>query len=179
MDLARRIPIIGVMGSGSEPHSKNSTQLGKWIAEAGYHLLTGGGGGVMSAVSKSFFETENRKGLSIGIIPGNVDENGYKSLKHYPNPWIEIPIYTHLPLSGSDGISPLSRNHINILSAHLIVALPGSQGTKSEIQLSLKYKKPVLGFFQKNLTDFDKNLEIECFDSFDDLTLRINEILGK
>ena len=69
MDLIKKIPIIGVMGSGSEAHTDKSAKLGEWIAESGFHLLTGGGGGVMSAVSKSFCETENRKGLSIGIIP--------------------------------------------------------------------------------------------------------------
>ena len=179
MDFTDKIPIIGVMGSGSQAHHEKSDLLGRWIAKSGYHLLTGGGGGVMEAVSKSFCQIKNRKGCSIGIIPGKTDDNSYKPLSGYPNPWIEIPIRTHLPLSGSKGTSTLSRNHINILSSHVIIALPGSHGTKSEIILALKYKRPVLGFFKSTAAEFSDDLEIECIDNFKELTLRINMILGK
>jgi len=178
MDFIDKIPIIGVMGSGSQAYHEKSVPLGRWIAQSGYHLLSGGGGGVMEAVSKSFCQTKDRKGYSIGIIPGKTDDDAYQPLSGYPNPWIEIPIQTHLPLSGVKGTSALSRNHINILSAHVIIALPGSHGTKSEIILALKYKKPVLGFFQSAAGEFGDDLEIECIDSFKDLTIRINKILG-
>jgi uncharacterized protein (TIGR00725 family) len=179
MDFIDKIPIIGVMGSGSQAHQEKSDALGKWIAQSGYHLLTGGGNGVMAAVSKSFCQTTERKGYSIGIIPGNTEDDLYKPAEGYPNPWIEIPIRTHLPLSGIKGTSVLSRNHINILSSHVIIALPGSDGTKSEIILALKYKRPILGFFQSATREFGENLKIECIDSFKNLTIRINKILGK
>ena len=165
------------MGARNKLHAEKSTKLGKWIAESDCHLLTGGGGGVMSAVSKSFCETKNRKGLSIGIIPGKYIDEEYQSLPGYPNPWIEIPIYTHLPLSGTKGTSPLSRNHLNILSAHVIVVLPGGHGTKSEIALALKYNKAVLGYFKDSLEEFNDNIDMECFESFKDLTARINELI--
>lgn len=170
MSLIKSLPIIGVMGSGNNPHNEKSAKLGKWIAQSGYHLLTGAGAGVMSAVSKSFCETKNRQGLSIGIIPGQYTEDTYRPLPGYPNPWIEIPIFTHLPLSGSDGTSPLSRNHINILSAHIIIALPGGEGTKSEIELALKYNKKIFGFFKDSFEEFNVNFNIQCFESFENLT---------
>lgn len=39
-----------------------------------------------------------------------------------------------------------SRNHINILSSELIVALPGGPGTLSEVQLAQIYAKPAIAF---------------------------------
>ncbi|HUT02907.1 MAG TPA: DNA-binding protein, partial [bacterium] len=50
-EQVRRLPIVGVLGSGSEPHEEKAKPLGEWLAREGVHLLTGGGGGVMEAVS--------------------------------------------------------------------------------------------------------------------------------
>ena len=36
--------------------------LGRWLAESGYDLLTGGGAGVMAAVSRAFTAVPNRCG---------------------------------------------------------------------------------------------------------------------
>jgi len=63
-----------------------------------------------------------------------------------PNPWVEVPIRTHLPLSGVDGTDPRSRNHINVLTADVVVALPGGDGTRSEVRLALRYGRPVVAF---------------------------------
>lgn len=139
---SRRLPIVGVMGSGSEGHEARATPVGRWLAQAGVHLLTGGGGGVMRSVSRAFFETENRRGLVIGILPGEPPPPGY------PNPWVELPISTHLPLSGERGTDPMSRNHINVLSSDAIVALPGSAGTSSEVRLALEYGRPVVAYLE-------------------------------
>lgn len=141
-----RVPIVGVMGSGSRGCPKRSAPLGRWLALMGVHLLTGGGCGVMAAVSEAFFRTAGRKGRVIGIIPGNIEAGAYAPIADYPNPWVEIPIYTHLPLSGSSGTDPLSRNHINILSSDVIVALPGSAGTASEVSLALAYGRPIVAY---------------------------------
>ncbi len=62
-------PIIGVMGSGNNVHCERARALGLWLAKAGFHLLTGGGGGVMQTVSKAFCDVSNRKGLVIGVFP--------------------------------------------------------------------------------------------------------------
>ena len=144
MDGVERLPVVGVMGSGSEAHEDRTAPLGHWLAEAGFHLLTGAGGGVMASVSRAFSGVIARRGLVIGVVPGRVDDAGHSSFPGYPNPWVEIPIVTHLPLSGDEGTSPMSRNHINVLSARVIVALPGGAGTSSEVRLALRYGRPVV-----------------------------------
>ena len=154
-----RLPIVGVMGSGTRPHLERASALGRWLAECGVHLLTGGGGGVMAAVSKSFYDTPDRQGLVIGILPCNESLESNESPEEskagrpnakdgYPNQWVEIPILTHLPSSGERGTEPMSRNHINVLSSDVIVALPGDAGTLSEVRLAVRYERPVIAFVE-------------------------------
>ncbi len=85
-----RLPVVGVMGSGSRLHLERASALGRWLAECGVHLLTGGGGGVMAAVSKSFHATPNRRGLVIGVLPCDESpsnpKEGYPP-EGYPNQW--------------------------------------------------------------------------------------------
>ncbi|MCA9604114.1 MAG: molybdenum cofactor carrier protein [Myxococcales bacterium] len=126
------------MGSGSEPHEALAAPLGRWIAERGHHLLTGGGGGVMAAVSRAFVAVTPREGRSIGVLPGPDARPGY------PNEGVEIAIRTHLPLSGALGTDARSRNHINVLTSDLVVALPGGEGTRSEVQLAVRYQRPAI-----------------------------------
>ena len=102
----------------------------------------------MAAVSKSFYDTPNRRGLVIGILP--CDESLKKPPDGYPNQWVEIPVLTHLPSSGERGTEPMSRNHINILSSDVIVALPGDAGTASEVELAVKYERPLIAFVQSD-----------------------------
>ncbi|MGA1842630.1 MAG: molybdenum cofactor carrier protein [bacterium] len=150
--MIRRIKIIGVMGSGTESHKGLSEPLGRLIAESGYHLLTGGGYGVMAEVSKAFCAARERKGFSIGIIRSGdypvLDENSQKRrhIKYAVNEWVEIPVYTHLPLSGEQGTDYMSRNHINVLTSDIVIALPGGPGTYSEVRLRAQYQKPLILF---------------------------------
>lgn len=144
-----RLPIVGVMGSGVHPHPRQAEALGRWLAGARVHLLTGAGPGVMEAVSRAFVQVPDRCGLSIGIVPGQVTARGYAPLQGYPNPWVEVPVFTHLPLSGTAGQESLSRNHLNVLSATVIVALPGSHGTASEVLLARRYGRPVAAYLQQ------------------------------
>ena len=148
-----RLKIIGVMGSGTNPHRTLSLPLGRMIAKLGCHLLTGGGEGVMEAVSEAFFHASDRKGQVIGVIrAGSTEHLGpEKKLRHYklfgpPNPWVEIPIFTHLPHSGSEGKEDLSRNHINVLSSDVVIVLPGESGTLSEVELAIEYQWPLILF---------------------------------
>jgi uncharacterized protein (TIGR00725 family) len=100
--------ILGVMGSGREEHAELAVPLGRWIAANGFHLLTGGGAGVMAAVSRGFQEVPDRQGMVLGILPAGPPPG-------YPNPWVEVVIQTHLPDRGSEGASPRSRNHLDVL----------------------------------------------------------------
>lgn len=149
MAAVARLPIVGVMGSASEEHRHLSEPLGRALAELGVHLLNGAGGGVMAAVSRAFVSVAPRKGVTIGIVPGAVAGEGYRPRDGYPNDWIEIPVFTHLPLSGREGADPLSRNHINVLTADVVVALPGSWGTASEVALSVRYRRPVIALVER------------------------------
>ena len=64
-----RIPVVGIMGSGTHPHIHLAQPLGRALAWMRVHLLTGGGGGVMEAASRAFFGVAARSGLVIGILP--------------------------------------------------------------------------------------------------------------
>ena len=44
-----RRKIVTVIGDGANRYRDRSAVVGEWIAQSGYHLLTGGGGGVMAA----------------------------------------------------------------------------------------------------------------------------------
>ena len=170
-----RLPIVGVMGSGNSPDSERSNELGRWLAGNGVHLLTGGGGGVMTAVSQAFFETRPRRGLVIGVLPGS-GETG-EPLPGYPNQWVEIPIVTHLSHSGKKGTDPRSRNHINILSSDVVVALPGSAGTSSEVGLAIAYGRPIVAYLDSRDQIPDLGDQVPVESNFDDVCAFIQSCL--
>ncbi len=144
----KKLPIVGVMGSGSAMCESRAVPLGLWLATMDVHLLTGGGSGVMQSVSRAFAETHRREGSVIGVIPGQFDKATriYATSTGYPNQYVEIPIYTHLPYSGDRGKDQLSRNHINVLSSDVIIVLPGQSGTAAEAELAVIYNKPVVAW---------------------------------
>src|SRR5215510_8517893 len=153
--------VIAVVGDGANSYRDRSSMLGEWIAQSGYHLLTGGGGGVIAAVTESFVASVGREGIAVGIIPGTVTAR-QRSLIYrtkgsaYPNQSVEVAVFTHLP--GEDPESERSRNHINILSADLVVALPGGVGTHAEIQLAKRYGKPAILFLSDEDTILGKSV---------------------
>ena len=136
---------VGVIGSGEESHQSLADGVGRLLASLEVNLLTGGGGGVMEAVSRAFIDARRGGGICIGIIPCSEADPGAPKVG-YPNRFVELPIYTHLPYSGVRGEENLSRNHINVLSCEAIVALPGGPGTASEVSLGLRYRKPIVVF---------------------------------
>lgn len=170
-----RLPIVGVMGSGSEMHRDRAERLGAWLAGQGVHLLTGGGGGVMTSVSRGFHEIPGRRGRVIGILPGS--EQGSPKAG-YPNPFVEIPIRTHLPLSGAEGESTRSRNPINILTADVIVALQGDAGTASETRLALRYEKPLIAWLESRTQIPGLDPEIPVTADFAEVKEFVGEVLG-
>jgi uncharacterized protein (TIGR00725 family) len=143
-----RLPIVGVVGSSSDEHQERAVELGCWLAGQGVHLLTGAGQGVMSAVSKAFAGVPTRRGLVLGIVPCIAEDLPEAPKRGYPNAWVEVPIRTHLHLSGQEGEHPRSRNHLIALTASVLVALPGGAGTASEVRLALRYKKPLIAYLK-------------------------------
>lgn len=148
------------MGSGTRAYPERSRPLGRWLAGLGVHLLTGGGGGVMDCVSEAFRSVPDRDGFVIGVLPaGGPDASPRPG---YPNRWIEIAIRTHLPLTGERGTEPLSRNHINVLSSDVVVALPGGAGTSTEVALAVRYERPVVAFVDLggDIPDLPENVPV-------------------
>ena len=159
---------MGVMGSGVRAHAELAAPLGRGLAGMGVHLLTGGGGGVMAAVSRAFAEVEDRAGLALGVLPADGSDGFHRTSRRagraggaesgdaesepaqwepppgYPNPWVEVAVRTHLDARGAAGDSASSRNHVNVLSSDVVVALPGGQGTASEVALALRYGRPLV-----------------------------------
>ena len=60
----KRLPVVGVMGSGTKRYAERASRVGAWVARSGYHLLTGGGPGVMGAVTEAFVSVSPRAGLA-------------------------------------------------------------------------------------------------------------------
>ena len=122
-----RSPIIGVMGGSQVAGEVESLarELGRAVALEGWIVLSGGrDAGVMAAVSAGAAEAG---GTVVGILPDRDLTDA--------SPHLTIPIRTGL----GD-----ARNVINILSSDVVVALPGSAGTLSEIALAVKNGKPLL-----------------------------------
>jgi predicted Rossmann-fold nucleotide-binding protein len=156
-----RMKIVGVMASGDESPAKKyeglAKQVGRTIAELRFHLLTGGGDGLMKAVGQAFLAKkqeildQNRPaGNLISILRAKElpqKKDGKRIWQaNADNGLGEIVIRTHLPFSGNKGSDPLSRNHINALTADLVVILPGGSGTLSELQLAFEYGKDIIIF---------------------------------
>jgi uncharacterized protein (TIGR00725 family) len=137
---------VGVMGSGINEHRQLAEPLGELLASLHVNLLTGAGGGVMRAVARGYSRVARTTGISIGIVPCESLAERSRPGAGYPNEFVELPILTHLPLSGVQGTHDLSRNHVNVLTPAVIIVLPGAAGTASEVALALRYRKPVAIF---------------------------------
>lgn len=124
-------PIVGVMGSGVEAPTW-ADELGAALAREGWHLLTGGGLGVMEAVSRGFVSVAGRAGLCLGVMPEARQENRY----------VELAVRTPLGIFDPHQPERLTRNHVNVLTSDVVVLLPGRQGTRNEAELCLRYQRP-------------------------------------
>ncbi len=160
-----RKPIIGVMGSHEKSWDELTGPIGRMIARHDYHLLTGAGGGVMTAVSKAFTEYQHRTGTSIGIVPTTEYQGGFIPREEYPNPYIEVPILTPLDTKAQNDAMPYSRNYVNIMSSQALIILPGDHGTQNEVSLALMFGKPMILFGPEDV-----------FENFPDIPTRVQDI---
>ena len=99
-------------------------KIGKIVANVNAILVCGGLSGVMEAASRGAKEAG---GLTIGLLPGKDKKDA--------NPFIDIALPTSIGFA---------RNAMVACSADIIIALPGSHGTSSEISYGLVYKRPVI-----------------------------------
>lgn len=118
---------IAVIGSSeSAPDSINlALEVGKIVAEKGAVLICGGLGGTMEAAARG---AKEKGGLTIGVLP-NYDREA-------ANPFIDVALPTGLGHA---------RNVVVAASGDLVIALPGSHGTRSEIAVAMILGKPVFG----------------------------------
>jgi uncharacterized protein (TIGR00725 family) len=98
-------------------------KVGVIVGQMDCVLVCGGLKGVMMASSRG---AKEGGGLTIGLLPG--------ISKADANPYIDIALPTSIGYA---------RNAMVACSADIIVALPGSYGTQSEICYGLVYGRPV------------------------------------
>ncbi len=117
---------ISVIGGhdASEEVERLAHDIGKIIAKVEAILVCGGLSGVMEAAAKGAREAG---GLTIGLLPGKDKQDA--------NPYIDIALPTSMGFA---------RNTIVACSADIIIALPGSHGTNSEICYGLVFDRPVI-----------------------------------
>ena len=117
---------VSVIGSHDcdERTTKLARAVGRMVAEAGAVLVCGGLKGAMEAACRGAKEAG---GLTIGILPGKAKADA--------NPYVDIALPTTIGYS---------RNVIVAASADVVIALPGSYGTESEICYALVYGRPVI-----------------------------------
>ncbi len=121
-----RKKIVGVIGGHSCTNEVEqlAQELGKKLAEVVGILICGGLSGIMKAVCQGF---KVGKGITIGIIPSYNKKDA--------NEFVDIAIPTGLGLA---------RNVLVVKGADVVVALPGENGTLSEIAYCLQFGIPVI-----------------------------------
>ena len=119
---------VSVIGSHnrSPQNDEKAYQVGKIIAGLGAVLVCGGLDGIMAAAARG---AKDAGGLTIGLLPGTDKADA--------NPYIDIALPTSIGFA---------RNAMVACSADIVVALPGSHGTNSEICYGLVYDRPVIDF---------------------------------
>ena len=139
--------MIGIVGAKSFGAASDGSSLpqdtqqvaydiGGEIARTGCWLLCGGLTGVMEAVAQG---AKDAGGITVGIIPKAVYEIKDNKMNEWPNPYIDLAIFT-----GLGG----KRNQVIINSCDVVIALPGSNqqghGTRSEIEYAMSKGVPII-----------------------------------
>ncbi len=122
----KTIQVSVVGGSNPDPETVAlAVEVGKVVAEKGAVLICGGLGGVMEAAARG---AKEKGGLTIGILPGYDGESA--------NRFIDVEVRTGLGHG---------RNILVAASGDILIALPGSHGTRSEVSVGLLLGKRVIG----------------------------------
>ncbi len=125
--MVSRARLISVIGAGhAEPKVlQHARQCGRLLARAGFGVVCGGLGGVMSAAAQGCAE---EGGLTVGILPSSSHSDA--------NPHIQVAIPTGLGQA---------RNLVVVMAGLGALAISGGAGTLSEIGHALKMGRPVVG----------------------------------
>ncbi len=124
-----RLPIVAVIGA-SKADSKTmetANHVGAAVAGMGWHLLTGGGSGVMEAACQGFSQNRQKpEQLAIGILPTEDAD--------FANKYVDIAIPTGMGWA---------RNAIIARTARGLIAVGGCSGTLSEVAFAWQAGRPV------------------------------------
>jgi len=122
----KKIAVIIGPSQPDENERKRAYEAGKFFAEKGYIIATGGLYGVMEEAMKGAKES---KGLTLGIIPSDKKDEA--------NKYCDIVIPT--------GMGRM-RNVLLILSADIVIACGLSEGTFTEIAYAIAFKKKIFTY---------------------------------
>lgn len=127
--FVNRRPIVAVIGasSASDEVTEMARQVGAAIGMQGWHLLTGGGAGVMEGACKGFVKNRrSNDAVCIGLLPS--DDSGFA------NRFVEVAIPTGMGWA---------RNAIIARTADALVAVAGCSGTLSEMAFAWQMGRPI------------------------------------
>lgn len=147
--------IVSVIGGHkcSLEVGESAFNLGRKLAKVVDILICGGLSGVMEAVCRGF-KAEN--GLTIGIT-ASYD-------KEAANDYVDVVIPSGLGFA---------RNVLVVKSADVVVALPGEEGTLSEVAFALQFKIPVISL---NSWDIKGVIKVS---SVEEAIKEVKKIIGK
>ena len=123
----KKVLQVAVVGGGEQDGEILSIarEVGSVIARLGAVVVCGGLGGVMEAVARG---AKLHDGTTVGILPSYAHDES--------NPFIDITIPTGLGHA---------RNILVASAGDVVVALPGSHGTRAEVSIALILGRSVFG----------------------------------
>lgn len=147
--------IVSVIGGHqcSAEAEQIARDLGKNLTQVVEVLICGGLSGVMEAVCRGF---KAGNGLTIGITPSYDKEAA--------NDYVDVVIPSGLGFA---------RNVLVVKSADVVVALPGEEGTLSEVAFALQFKIPVISL---NSWDIKGVIKVS---SMEEVIKEVKKIIGK
>jgi uncharacterized protein (TIGR00725 family) len=155
MDRSLQKILISVIGARDcdDKVGQLARKVGALVAKMDCILVNGGLSGTMEESARGCKEAG---GTTIGLIPGKDKKDA--------NPYIDIPITTTIGFA---------RNAIVACTGDIIIALPGSYGTNSEICYALVYNRPVIDVGNWNIPGMIK------LPSIDDLEILLKDLVDK
>ncbi len=165
--MKRKKQVVLIGDSGEFPDKNEAAyKIGKFVAENGWVLLSGGRTGVMNAASKGAFEAN---GISVAITPFD----NFEGATEYAS--IVIP----------SGIG-YARNYTNVLAGDVIVSIGGGGGTLCELTYAWQFEKPIIAcsfaegwskeMAGKNV-DYKRNDPIYEAKTLEDVFSKLKEVL--
>ena len=132
MEMRRKKPIVGVMGSAQETFAEADSahlavvaeSLGRAIVDQGCILITGETNGLPELVAQA---VHKYGGFTVGISPAHSFEE-HQERYGLPRQGSDVVIYTGFGYKG--------RNVVNIRSSDIVVILRGSIGTLNEFTIA-------------------------------------------